>query len=109
VLVRDLVAQEARDRAADARSTAPTDLPSGRTQYRTLADYESEMKTLAQANPTLVKLITLPNKTWGGKDVMGIEITENVTGQRRQAGVREHGRPPRPRVAGGRAYDGVGL
>jgi hypothetical protein len=82
VLERDLVARAARDRAADARfaaTAAATDLPSGRTSYRTLADYESEMKTLAQQNPTLVRLITLPNKTWGGKDVLGIEITENVT------------------------------
>ena len=37
------------------------------------------MKALAAANPALVRLITLPNKTWGGKDVLGIEITENVT------------------------------
>ncbi len=82
VLVRDLVAKGARDRAADARfaaTAAATDLPSGRTSYRTLADYESEMKTLAAQNPSLVRLITLPNKTWGGKDVLGIEITENVT------------------------------
>ena len=82
VLVRDLVAKGVRDRAADARfaaTAAATDLPSGRTSYRTLADYESEMKTLAAQNPTLVRLITLPNKTWGGKDVLGIEITENVT------------------------------
>ena len=37
------------------------------------------MKTLAAAEPDPGRLITLPNKTWGGKDVLGIEITENVT------------------------------
>ena len=41
--------------------------------------------------------------------MLGIEITENVAAQRRQARVPEHGRAPRARVAGGRAHDGVGL
>lgn len=75
VLVGDLVAKSARDAAAPA---AATTLPSGRTSYRTLADYESELKTLAAQNPSLVRLFTLPNRTWGGKDVLGIEIAENV-------------------------------
>ena len=63
--------------AAPAPSRGPPERPA-RT-YRTLADYESELKTLAAANPRLVRLITLPNKTWIGRDVLGIEITENVT------------------------------
>ena len=76
VLVKDLVAKDAREASAAAEATT---LPSGRTSYRTLADYESELKTLAAANPTLVRLITLPNKTFKGHDVLGIEIAENVT------------------------------
>lgn len=75
VLVDDLVATSEREAAAPA---AATTLPSGRTSYRTLADYESELKTLAAQHPSLVKLFTLPNKTWGGKDVLGIEIAEHV-------------------------------
>ena len=53
-------------------------LPSGRDTYRTLADYEDEMKTLADENPGLVRLITLPEQTWLGRDVLGLEIATNV-------------------------------
>ncbi len=70
----DLVAESARE-LAPARASA---LPGGRTTYRTLADYNAELKKLAADNPNLVKLITLPEKTYGGKDVLGVEITENV-------------------------------
>ena len=68
--------RRARAAAAGARASA---LPSGRSTYRTLADYNAELKELAQKNPDLVKLFTMPEKTYGGKDVLGIEITENVT------------------------------
>ncbi len=81
VLVDDLVAQSYRQRAAEARYSARTArsvLPSGRDTYRTLAEYNTELKELAGANPGLVRLFTLPYKTWLGKDVMGIEITTNV-------------------------------
>ncbi len=82
VLVPDLVQQSREDRAADRRYAARATrsaFPSGRDTYRTLAEYNEELKTLAAENPNLVRLITLPNKTWMGKDVLGIEITENVT------------------------------
>jgi hypothetical protein len=80
-LVADLVGQTIADRAAErrwARSVRASNLPSGRETYRTLADYETEMKTLAQENPTLVKPIELPFKTWTGRTVQGIEITTDV-------------------------------
>ena len=71
-------------RASGASPPAPpapraSALPSGRTNYRTLADYNAELKDLAAKNPNLVKLFTMPEKTYGGKDVLGIEITENVS------------------------------
>ena len=79
----DLNAQSKADRAADARFAARAAttraVPSGRTTYLTLADYNTELKNLAAQNPNLVRLITLPNKTWMGKEVLGIEITENVS------------------------------
>ncbi|MBA2383543.1 MAG: peptidase M14 [Actinobacteria bacterium] len=81
VRVSDLAARSRADRRADrtyARSIVQSSLPSGRTTYRHLDDYGSEMKQLAQANPTLVKTITLPNTTWEGRPVEGIEITTNV-------------------------------
>ena len=84
VRVTDLVAQDAAARASERRFAARTagarasSLPSGRERYRTLADYNAELKDLAAKNPNLVKLFTMPEKTYGGKDVLGIEITENV-------------------------------
>jgi hypothetical protein len=82
VLVGDAVQQARALRAADRRFAARvtrSDFPSGRDTYRTLADYNAELKALADQNPGLVRLFTLPNKTWMGKDVLGIEITEDVT------------------------------
>jgi hypothetical protein len=73
------------DKTARARDSAfanrvhASALPSGRTTYRRLNDYTGEMKKLVAANPTLVKGITLPFKTFLGRSVQGIEITPNVT------------------------------
>jgi hypothetical protein len=68
----------ARKDAQFAGRTQVSALPSGRTTYRHLADYEAEMKTLAQQNPGLVKLITLPTKSLEGRPLMGVEITQDV-------------------------------
>jgi hypothetical protein len=78
--VADLVAQDKRARAQDRTDTrAAAALPSGRTgTYRRLPDYGSDMKKLVAENPGLVKPITLPHKTYEGRTVEGIEITENV-------------------------------
>ncbi len=81
VLVGDAVEQGRALRAADRRfaaRVARSDFPSGRDTYRTLADYNAELKALAEQNPNLVRLFTLPHRTWMGKEVLGIEITENV-------------------------------
>jgi hypothetical protein len=84
VKVDDLVAEDAAARLSERRVAARTAgarasaLPSGRETYRTLADYNAELKDLAAKNPNLVKLFTMPEKTYGGKDVLGIEISENV-------------------------------
>jgi Zinc carboxypeptidase len=78
VRIADLAAQTERDREADARYAAETprsDLPSGRTSYRTLDDYEAELTSLAQRYPSLVRPITLPYRTHEGRTVRGIEIT----------------------------------
>ncbi|MDX6650319.1 MAG: hypothetical protein QOJ97_2270 [Solirubrobacteraceae bacterium] len=76
--VPDLQAQAAADRQADAifaRSVHASALPSGRTSYRTLADYERDLKALAEANPDIVKPLVLPHQTGEGRSVNGIEIT----------------------------------
>ena len=55
-------------------------LPSGRTlTYRRLADYGNEMKALAQANPDLVRPITLAHTSRQGRPVEGLEITTDPT------------------------------
>jgi hypothetical protein len=62
------------------RRLGPPDgtMPSGRLDYRRLADFGEDMKKLAADNPTLVKPITLPNRSLEGRPVEGVEITENV-------------------------------
>ena len=76
--LRTLELRNGRRNRAYAAATARSGLPSGRDTYRRLADYDLEMKELARANPNLVKLITLPHKSLEGRDVLGIEITQNV-------------------------------
>jgi hypothetical protein len=81
VVVGDLVAQDRKDRAADRSFTASTPrsaLPSRRSGYRRLVDYEAEMKALAAAAPEIVKPITLAHPTLEGREVHGIEITKDV-------------------------------
>src|SRR3954471_30507 len=81
LLVADLVAQDRRRQRADAHFAATTRasaFPSGRTTYRRLGDYGDDMKRLVRENPSLVRPITLPYKTWEGRTVTGIEIASNV-------------------------------
>lgn len=57
-------------------------LPSGRTSYRDLADYNREMRQLARAYPNLTKPIVLSERSVLGKPIRGLEITkkaDNVT------------------------------
>jgi hypothetical protein len=59
-------------------AVAETAIPSGRTDYRTLADYESEMHALAAAHPDLVDIFELPNLSVEGRKTYGLEITHHV-------------------------------
>jgi hypothetical protein len=67
----------AKDREYAAKIQAST-LPSGRTSYRHLYEYEYELKELARRNPKLVKAFTLSNPTIEGRDVLGVEIATDV-------------------------------
>jgi Zinc carboxypeptidase len=72
--------QARRDRAADAQFAAAYDkseLPSGRTSYRRLFDYNEDMKRLAREHPDLVRPITLNHETFEGRTIEGIEIATN--------------------------------
>jgi len=81
VRIPDLVRREAEINRLDdlfAATTLRTALPSGRDAYRSLADYNAEMRALADANPGLVRLLTLPERTLDGRTVLGVEIAKNV-------------------------------
>lgn len=91
-LVRQLAATRTQDRLATARlrgrtartggatlrQAAAESLPSGRTEYRRLVDYDAELKQLVERYPGLVRPITLPFKTVEGREVHGVEIAKNV-------------------------------
>jgi hypothetical protein len=82
VKIADLFAHDLKKRSADdlfQRQNTRSALPSGRTGYRRLADFDAEMKKLAEENPTLVKPLVLAPQTLEGRQIQGIEITENVT------------------------------
>ena len=79
--IPDLAQRAKRNRAADVafvQARPRSALPSGRTSYRRLADYEAEMKALAARYPRLVKPLTLPNRSVEGREVHGIEITTDA-------------------------------
>jgi hypothetical protein len=82
VTIPDLALREKQNNEVNARYAAATTvspLPSGRDTYRTLADYNSELRGLASANPSLVKLFALSRRSLEGREILGIEISENVT------------------------------
>jgi hypothetical protein len=84
VRIADLEAKAKADRAADSKfaaSNPKTQLPSGSNQYRRLADYNLELKRLAMRYPGLTKELTLNHTSVEGRDVNGIEITQNPTAQ----------------------------
>jgi hypothetical protein len=85
--VSDLVAKDRSERLADfrkgrtakGRKVARAATPGGRTSYRTLPEIDQELKDTAAANPGLVRTFSLPGRSLEGREIMGIEIAENVT------------------------------
>ncbi|MDX6691598.1 MAG: carboxypeptidase [Solirubrobacteraceae bacterium] len=87
VRVADLAARDRASARADRRyaaATARSSLPSARDSYRHLADYEAELRALAQAHPGLVKLIVLAHPSLEGRQVLGVEIARDVNVDRGQ-------------------------
>ncbi|WP_370327536.1 M14 family zinc carboxypeptidase [Euzebya sp.] len=80
VTTPDLIAQERERILADAayfRQVQESPLPSGRTTYRVLDDFLTEMDQLAADNPDLVKRISL-GESVEGRDLAGVEIGVDV-------------------------------
>lgn len=81
VEIPNLTQHYASARAADSAAVAAAGssaLPSGREEYRVLQDYQDELKALAEENPGLVKPLVLPKRTFQGREIMGVEIAEDV-------------------------------
>jgi len=82
VTIPDLALRQHENAKVSAQYAAATEtspLPSGRDTYRQLADYESELRTLAASNPSLVRLFSLDRRSLEGREILGIEISKNVT------------------------------
>ncbi len=81
VRVPDLALRTARNNRvsrAYAAEVASSPLPSGRDSYRTLADYNDDLRELAAIKPGVVDRFALPNKTLEGRTVYGVEISDGV-------------------------------
>ncbi|MGH3368231.1 MAG: M14 family zinc carboxypeptidase, partial [Nocardioidaceae bacterium] len=81
VEVRDLEAQARAQERANRQYAAMVEdsgLPSGRTSYRHLKDYNIEMRQLAADYPKLTKPLTLAQRSVEGRQVHGIEITTDA-------------------------------
>lgn len=77
----DLAASDAA--LARANSGRPAGLarqPGERTGYRTLADYENDLKALAAAHPAVARTFTLPHVTFEDRRVLALEIARDVHG-----------------------------
>jgi hypothetical protein len=81
VKVRDLAALQRSNAAKDqqyAASVAASGLPSGQDHYRTLSDYNREMRGLARRHPHTVRFFRLKHRSVEGRAVYGIEVTRRV-------------------------------
>jgi len=70
--------KEQRTARSAAGRAAARAIPSARTSYRTLPEIEQDLRQLALDNPGLVRLFTLPGRSWEGREILGVEIAEDV-------------------------------
>src|SRR5436190_8245647 len=79
-LIPDLAAAERGYRAREVAAAAagPSALPSGRNTYRDYPAIQADLKKIVAAHPGLARPITLPKKTFQGRDIQGIEVSSNV-------------------------------
>ncbi len=80
-VIEDLLERRAEVSAANlsyALTTNRSALPSGRTWYRTLDEYNADMTTLAKRRPGIAKRFELPLKSIEQRPIYGIEIGSDV-------------------------------
>ncbi|HEV3000290.1 MAG TPA: M14 family metallopeptidase, partial [Solirubrobacteraceae bacterium] len=70
--------RERTERWARALGQRGSQLPSGRTEYRQYEDYPADLKQLAADYPAIVRPVTLPKKTFQGRDLVGVEVSSDV-------------------------------
>jgi hypothetical protein len=61
-----------------AAAPATADMPSGRTAYRTLADYEADIARLTTQQPGLARPVGLPRPSLEGRLIPAVEIAGGV-------------------------------
>lgn len=79
--IADYGAFLSRSRAADGQRATrlqASGLPSGRRSYRVLQDYYDELTVLADRHPGLVRPVMLPEKSYEGRDLRGVELASGV-------------------------------
>jgi hypothetical protein len=76
-MVANRRAQQAEQREWARLVGGRSALPSGRTDYRVLADYQNELKEMAEKHPSLVRPFNI-GKSLQGRDIQALEITENA-------------------------------
>jgi Zinc carboxypeptidase len=89
VLDANVFRSEERQAELSAQYTAQTassPLPTGRTEYRNLEDYEAELKQIVQKYPGIARPVELPKKSFQGRPLMGVELSDNV-------GAKDDGKP----------------
>jgi Zinc carboxypeptidase len=55
-------------------------LPSGRSTYRLLEDYQSELKAIVAGHPAIARALTMPAKSFQGRDISGVELAAPLAG-----------------------------
>lgn len=80
ITVPDLVARDAALELEAQQQVRTVDAQPGETAgtYRTLDQFNADMRRLAEENPLIVKLLTLPHQSLQGRTVLGLEIAEDV-------------------------------
>ncbi|WP_205698207.1 M14 family zinc carboxypeptidase [Conexibacter sp. SYSU D00693] len=64
--------------AAKARQGGGSGLPSGRETYRASADFNATLDQLAAEHPGLVRPVVLPVPSLEGREIRGVEISQDV-------------------------------